>query len=279
MYVYLKVLFPSTPDYLAGVISLGYGPNFMDLLTNADAFLNGFVTNPDGSDVSITPYDGSFIFEPVANDTWYTVEMHAYQTLSPNHFNYEIWVNGTSVYTSFDSGIFAARKGRVGLNGSLPDASQIYFLDDVRFGTTRGGTELFSDDFEGDLTGWTAITGSASIVDEADIDSSPPADDADTIPLLLVPSSTEQIDNDGGTLIFRERPSSVDVAAYVEAATARATLTPSGADHVCIEISQFKATGPFLRWGSSDAAPRWKGAQQNLRWTGQLIEGVINNPC
>lgn len=46
-------------------------------------------------------------------------------------------------------------------------AGEVYYNDNVRVGTTSGGTDVFADDFEsGGLTAWTSTTGSVSVVSD-----------------------------------------------------------------------------------------------------------------
>jgi hypothetical protein len=61
----------------------------------------------------------------------------------------------------------------IGQRGEAPlDAAAIAYIDNVKVGTVRGGSDLFSDDFEdGTLGAWDATSGDVSVVDNPGIGS------------------------------------------------------------------------------------------------------------
>ncbi len=93
---------------------------------------------------------------------WQLVEIHHHSGVVQ-----EMFVDGTPVWSNALGGVTATIGINLGLYiNTIPDppAESLYF-DDVKIGTTRGGTDIFEDDFEdGTLDAWTAITGAMSVV-------------------------------------------------------------------------------------------------------------------
>lgn len=76
----------------------------------------------------------------------------------------EFYIAG-SLVGSFSDGGNTTRKVRMGQAGADPNAASLVYLRDVKVGTTRGGSELFADDFSGgDLSNWDSTTGACTVV-------------------------------------------------------------------------------------------------------------------
>lgn len=106
---------------------------------------------------------------PVA-DTWVLIELHyaADGTI-------ELYINGTLALSapSFHENVGMIRVGQD--NGAAFDVAAISYARDVKAGTTRGGTDLFADDFSsGDFSAWSSTFGDVSIVDDPFLPPSPP---------------------------------------------------------------------------------------------------------
>lgn len=100
---------------------------------------------------------GSF---PTAN-VYHTCELHYYASTAR-----EFYVDGTLVYSSVP-GSTLARTLFIGQFTATNDPAAVAYIDNVKVGTTRGGTDIFADDFEGgDLSAWTTTTGDVSVVDD-----------------------------------------------------------------------------------------------------------------
>jgi hypothetical protein len=100
----------------------------------------------------------STAFPPPMSEAWQTVEVHyAGGTL-------DFYVDDVLSFTQALSPS-EVRYVLIGqLFGETFDPLGVMFLDDVKVGTTRGGTELFADDFEGgDLSAWTDTYGDLTV--------------------------------------------------------------------------------------------------------------------
>lgn len=153
-----------TDDELASVIGLSYGPDFLDLLdASGFSYYEEIATNPDGADPAFTTRAGVPFLAPLTGGVWRTIEVHFDTTGSPAAT--EVWVDGTSVYA--DTHIASApEKLRLGAIFVQPDARQVYYFGNFKLGTSRGASDLFADDFEGDLSAWSATSGDVSLVDD-----------------------------------------------------------------------------------------------------------------
>jgi len=103
-------------------------------------------------------------FGPAAtNDVTYLVEIH-YNRGDVT----EVYIDGSGIDSVAVDGdairdVFQIQVGQA--NGAPNDPGTIVYIDDVKLGTTRGGTDLFSDDFEdGTFDAWTSTTGDVSLV-------------------------------------------------------------------------------------------------------------------
>ncbi len=99
---------------------------------------------------------------PVA-DTWQTVELH--------HVNggaAVLYVDGVAVVSGTDDGMSGdVRYVKAGQIFASNDPSAVVYINDFKVGTTRGASDLFSDDFEsGNLGSWTDTSGAVSVVDD-----------------------------------------------------------------------------------------------------------------
>ena len=106
-------------------------------------------------------------------DTWHTVILH--YDGSTIHFTFD-GVNEDTPLAGAPSHTPATIVAGAGLSlHTFTGGSQIYYIRDVRVGTTLGGTQLFSDNFaSGNLSAWTSTTGSVSVV--ADPFAAPPVE-------------------------------------------------------------------------------------------------------
>jgi hypothetical protein len=104
--------------------------------------------------------NSSYVAAAFAADTWVTVVIHYDGTVA--HY----LVNGVEVASGT---IDASSSTFLDAGGKFANhvAGEIYYVRDVKVGTTLGGVDLFSDDFSsGDLSSWTTFFGAATVVDE-----------------------------------------------------------------------------------------------------------------
>jgi hypothetical protein len=106
-------------------------------------------------------------FGPVAvNDVTYLVELY-YKQDTPDGTT-EMYVDGTLIQSVLVDGSTFLDAYRIFVgqsNGAPNDPGTIVYVDDVKVGTTRGGSEIFTDDFEdGTFDAWTSTTGDVSLV-------------------------------------------------------------------------------------------------------------------
>jgi PKD repeat protein len=108
------------------------------------------------NDVAATnPVNGSF-----TADAWHTLELHYDGT------NVTWKADGSTLFTGTNPGfsLDAAKFGgvfRAGFSG------EIYYIDNVKIGTTEGASDIFSDNFEsGTLAAWDSTHGSVSVVND-----------------------------------------------------------------------------------------------------------------
>ncbi len=103
--------------------------------------------------------EGNF---PVPVVGYQTVEIHhdADATLE------EFYVDGKLVYRTTGAGGGDATNLSLGITDQgTPDPNALIYVEYVKIGTTRGGTEIFSDDFaSGNLDAWTLADGDISVV-------------------------------------------------------------------------------------------------------------------
>lgn len=103
-------------------------------------------------------------FGPAAtNDVTYLVEIHYSRGVTT-----AVYIDGTLIDTVVVDGdairdVFQIQVGQA--NGTPNDPGAIAYIDDVKLGTSRGGTELFSADFDdGTFDAWTTTVGDVSLV-------------------------------------------------------------------------------------------------------------------
>ncbi len=76
----------------------------------------------------------------------------------------ELWVAGVQVWVDVNGDADQADRILVGQCFTADITGQPVSIDDVKVGTTRGGSDLFSDDFEsGNLSAWDALVGDVRI--------------------------------------------------------------------------------------------------------------------
>lgn len=97
-------------------------------------------------------------------NVWRTLEVHYVAGTQL----VELYVDSTLAVSGTYPGSGDAHSIVVGQStGSISDPDLIVYLDNVKISTTRGGDDLFSDDFEsGNLGAWTSTTGDVSVVDD-----------------------------------------------------------------------------------------------------------------
>lgn len=97
-------------------------------------------------------------------DTWVTVEFHIVRG-GMNDGLTELYVDTTLVANITDS-TYVVRSMRMGQHVTPTNGSgDIIYIKDVMVGTTRGGSDIFADDFSsGDLSLWDSTFGNVSVV-------------------------------------------------------------------------------------------------------------------
>jgi hypothetical protein len=97
---------------------------------------------------------------PVTALQFYRVELHS--TAGSPQLT-EIWVDGVSVGSITVAGTLSADIEFFDLRASGGWSGKVY-IDSYKAGTTRGGTEIFSDAFEGTLSGWSFVSGADATI-------------------------------------------------------------------------------------------------------------------
>ncbi len=137
-----------------------YSGNFLELLAddNSDQ-LETTTINPDGW----FDYYANTIASPApVADAWVTVELHR-STLGVA----AVYFDSVLGATSSDSDANDARFVKFGQSSSLGLPDAICYMRDFKVGTTRGGTNLFSDDLSsGALGNWTTLEGEVGVIDD-----------------------------------------------------------------------------------------------------------------
>lgn len=100
---------------------------------------------------------------------WHTVRIEL-EYLGGSVWHSTFTLDGGALFNyswSGASGIFTSADLRVGGFSANHIAGEVYYLDNVKVGTTAGGTDLFQDDFEsGTFAAWDSETGSVTIIDD-----------------------------------------------------------------------------------------------------------------
>lgn len=198
--------------------------NFIHLETNGD---NVFVSTDPGWATGWAAPAGA----PVGGQ-WLTVELHHQ---SGTHS--DLYVDGALV-TSATPPAGTTQTVDVGQYGtSGPTVPSLAYVDWVKVGTTRGGTDLFADDFEsGNLSAWTSSNGDVSVIDDpfTPVPAAPTLDtaafDADTLSNELAWTDG----SDGGSpvtaqSVYRSTVSGSETLLVTLPAAAR-TYTDAGVD-------------------------------------------------
>lgn len=119
-------------------------------------------TGNDGAQYweTFTAFD--YVPAPVA-EIYQTVEVHLINGGATN-----LYVDGTLVGSGIDGIGVDVRFVNIGFMLNAPaDPTNVFFIDNFKTGTTRGGSDLASDDFEsGDLSAWTSTEGDVSVVED-----------------------------------------------------------------------------------------------------------------
>lgn len=160
---------------------MGSSPNFLDWWDNtADfatytGFINGlFVDEPPAWSESAGSAEGG---TPTPN-WWQGVEVH-YQSDG----TIDVYVGGVLVFSDVStSGALRWIRAELDTFGATPAPGAVVYIRDVKVGTTRGGSDLFADDFSsGDLAAWTSASGDVSVVDDPFVPPPPPPAPAWTV--------------------------------------------------------------------------------------------------
>ncbi len=142
----------TTSGGVVKLIDIGGGTDSL-YLSGPDGAFGFFWNGAGGSETGNSP-------PPVAG-AWQTLESHYV-----NGGLSELFVDGFSVWSTpaFFTGDPAGLD--VGPQGSTPATGPVYYAN-VKVGTTRGATDIFSDDFSsGDLSAWSSTSGDVSVVDD-----------------------------------------------------------------------------------------------------------------
>jgi hypothetical protein len=153
-------------DLRQSILDNLYGPLLFKL--EVAGLGQGMALEPDGGTgpdvVWITTYGagGDFGLNVAPNST-VLVEIHF--TYTGATLQTAIFIDGLSVATRSGGFPSPSITGlRLGALEGEPEVRTIQYFDNLTVGTTRGGTDIFFDDFQGDLSGWDAETGAVSIV-------------------------------------------------------------------------------------------------------------------
>jgi len=138
------------PPYFAGTISRLYQSDY-DIEADVDFLSNGTIQKWE-IDISDSGFHSSTGGGPLVPMQFYQVEMHYVAATGI----LQVYVDGALVGaldgdTLTDIGFFYLSGGYPG--GTITTTGLHTYVDDVKVGTTRGASDLFSDDFEGSLPG------------------------------------------------------------------------------------------------------------------------------
>lgn len=179
----------------SGLLTFQVGANFSPFI-DMDSWVSDYVP---------TGYSGAFdnTVPALAPDHWFLCEIHYNKAT-----NCDVYVDGTTVFTS---SITDTRQSNKSFLGQIFAGCVVYFRD-AKIGTTRGGTEIFSDDFSGgDLSNWTGSFGPVTVVEDPAVGPGPPANDnfANASDIVSNPFTTL-----GGTTIAatNEAPDALEAA-------------------------------------------------------------------
>lgn len=101
---------------------------------------------------------------PIPADAWLTCEFHH---LTNTGGLGEFIVGGVHLIGTFDITGTDSQKVLIGLLGSGMLTPSVFYIRNVKFGTTQGASDLGADDFSsGDLTFWTTTSGDVTVIDD-----------------------------------------------------------------------------------------------------------------
>jgi hypothetical protein len=143
----------------------------LDLAGTSDAD-NLWLVDPSAYDVVWYGYD----YPPEGgntpgpdSDAWHAFEFH-YQNGGLSEF----YIDGPAVWSVAAVLAENVTQIRLGAFNASPPGAAVYYRD-VKVGTTRGGSDLFSDDFSsGNLSAWTSTSGDVSVVYDPFVPPVPP---------------------------------------------------------------------------------------------------------
>jgi hypothetical protein len=97
---------------------------------------------------------------PITAMQFYTVELHS--TAGTPQLT-EVWIDGVSVGAITVTGTLTGDIEFFDVRGSGGWTGKVY-VDNYKIGSTRGASDIFSDDFEGTLSGWGFVSADTSII-------------------------------------------------------------------------------------------------------------------
>lgn len=100
----------------------------------------------------------------IAAATWVTVELH----IKGANSTVDLYINSTLVASSTVSiaDTSTTRKLRLGQEGNTPGATNIVYYKNLKIGTSQHGSDLFTDDFSGDLLNWDTTSGNCTVIND-----------------------------------------------------------------------------------------------------------------
>jgi hypothetical protein len=143
------LLAQSTPQIVLAALASSTGQQTVELWQNASLLKWHW----NGTPASYTPPSDAAL-------QFYTVELHS--TAGTPQLT-EIWVDSVSVGAITVTGTLSADIEFFDLRASGGWTGKVY-IDNFKAGTTRGGSNIFSDDFEGTLAGWSFVSGADAAI-------------------------------------------------------------------------------------------------------------------
>jgi len=106
----------------------------------------------------------------LASDVWHKLQFHTRFDSGLSDWFQSVLLDGVDPFggefqDSFSLSDIHTPTFNFGQHFANHISGEIVYIDNVKIGTTFGGSEIFSDDFEGgSLSAWTSVTGSATII-------------------------------------------------------------------------------------------------------------------
>lgn len=164
IYVEFDVFVPATTLTNIRGASDGFSATFLDFQPFDGVFLGDGTTaslnSPTtlGTNYELAPVAGAF-----SADAWHTIKLHIDAA-----GNWTWQLDGVTEFTnSVGSTPTGSTTFHFGGWSAFDVSGEIYYLNNIKVGSTLGGSEYFADDFEGgDLSAWDTPSGSVSVVDD-----------------------------------------------------------------------------------------------------------------